>query len=96
MAVLLTLMAIPLSYVNPRIGRSFNLVVAILVFAIYYNWISFAQSHLGQGAISLPVALLLTHGVMAGIVAVVFRRQLAVDTLLNLLRSRRSRQVSST
>ena len=86
MSMLLTLMAIPLSYVNPRIGRSFNLMVAILVFAIYYNWISFAQSNLGQGNIGLPFALLMTHGLMALIVAFVFRRQLSVHSLLRNIR----------
>ena len=91
MAILLTLMAIPLSYVNPRIGRSFNLMVAILVFATYYNWISFAQSNLGQGAIGLPVALVMTHGLMAAIVVVVFRRQLSVHSLLRSVRGPPSR-----
>ena len=86
MSMLLTLMAIPLSYVNPRIGRSFNLMVAILVFAIYYNWISFAQSMLGQGSIGLPFALLMTHGLMAVVVAFVFRRQLSIYSLLRAVR----------
>ena len=86
MALLLTLMAIPLSYVNPRIGRSFNLMVAILVFAIYYNWISFAQSNLGQGNIGLPFALVMTHGLMAAIIAFVFRRQISIHSLLRALR----------
>ena len=87
MAMLLVLMAIPLSFVNPRIGRSFNLMVAILVFAIYYNWISFAQANLGQGTIGLPFALLMTHGLMAAIVAFVFRRQLSINSLLQSVRS---------
>ena len=91
MAMLLVLMAIPLSYVNPRIGRSFNLMVAILVFAIYYNWISFAQSNLGQGKIGLPLALVLTHGLMAAIVAFVFRRQLSVHSLLRSVQRKRER-----
>ena len=76
---------------NPRIGRSFNLMVAILVFAIYYNWISFAQANLGQGRVGLPLALLLTHGLMAVIVAFVFRRQLSVHSLLGSVRLARSR-----
>ena len=88
MALLLTLLAIPLSYVNPRIGRSFNLMVAILAFAIYYNWISFAQSHLGQGNIKLPLALLMTHGLVAAIVAFVFQRRLSIYSLLRNVRRR--------
>jgi lipopolysaccharide export system permease protein len=36
-ALLVTLLAIPLSYTNPRVGRSFNLIVAVLAFAVYMN-----------------------------------------------------------
>lgn len=86
MSLLLTFIAIPLSYVNPRIGRSFNLMVAILVFATYYNWISFGQSHLGQGNIGLAAATLMTHGLMALIVWLVFRRQLSIYGLLRSIR----------
>ena len=32
---MVSLPAIPLAYVNPRVGRSFNLIVAVLLFAIY-------------------------------------------------------------
>ena len=64
----------------------FLLMGAILVFAIYYNWISFAQSNLAQGNIGLPFALLATHGLMAVIVAFVFRRQLSVYSLLRTIR----------
>ena len=86
MAMLLTLLAIPLSYVNPRIGRSFNLMVAILVFAIYYNWISFSQSHLAQGNLGLTLALFLTHGLMAVLVATLFQRRLSIHSLFRTLR----------
>jgi lipopolysaccharide export system permease protein len=88
MAMLLTLLAIPLSYVNPRIGRSFNLMVAILAFAIYYNWISFAQSSLGQGNMGLPLAFLITHGLMAAIMIAAFRRRLSIGTFLSRMRRR--------
>jgi lipopolysaccharide export system permease protein len=86
MAILLTLLAIPLSYVNPRIGRSFNLMVAILAFAIYYNWISFAQSSLGQGNMGLATALIITHGLMTVITVAAFRRRLSIGTLMSRIR----------
>lgn len=35
--ILAQLMAIPLSYVNPRAGRSANMLIAILIYAIYSN-----------------------------------------------------------
>lgn len=43
-AVILALMAIPLSYVNPRAGRSANMLIAILVYAIYNNLMSLSQA----------------------------------------------------
>jgi lipopolysaccharide export system permease protein len=86
MALLLTLMAIPLSYVNPRIGRSFNLMVAILAFAIYYNWISFAQSSLAQGTMGLPIALLMSHGSVALLVVALFRRRLSINGIWSRIR----------
>jgi len=88
MAMLLTLLAIPLSYVNPRIGRSFNLMVAILAFAIYYNWISYAQSNLGQGNMGLGSALVMTHGIMVVILVIAFRRKLSIGTLFSRVRRR--------
>ncbi len=36
-ALLLALLAIPLSFVNPRAGRSLNIVMAILIYMIYSN-----------------------------------------------------------
>ena len=76
-----------LAHLHRLIGfTSFNLMVAILVFAIYYNWISFAQSNLGQGNIGLPFALVMTHGLMAAIIAFVFRRQISIHSLLRALR----------
>lgn len=39
-ALLLALLAIPLSFVNPRAGRSLNIVMAILIYMIYNNLLS--------------------------------------------------------
>ena len=47
-ALLLALLAIPLSFVNPRAGRSLNLVLAILVYMIYNNVLSIAQAWVAQ------------------------------------------------
>jgi lipopolysaccharide export system permease protein len=63
-AIILALMAIPLSYVNPRGGRSANMLIAILVYAIYSNMISVSQAWVAQGKLSFAVGVWLAHAVM--------------------------------
>ncbi|MDR2710792.1 MAG: LptF/LptG family permease, partial [Burkholderiales bacterium] len=63
MALLLTLMALPLSYVNPRMGRSFNLLAAVLLYLIYSNSLNIVQSMIAQEKLSLWAGLLLPHGI---------------------------------
>ncbi|MDR2016846.1 MAG: LPS export ABC transporter permease LptF [Burkholderiales bacterium] len=65
MALMLTLMALPLSYVNPRMGRSFNLLAAVLLYLIYSNSLNIVQSLIAQEKLSLWVGLLLPHGTAA-------------------------------
>ncbi len=63
-SLVLALLAIPLAYVNPRAGRSTNLLAAILIFAIYNNLMSISQSWVAQGKISFIPGVLVTHGFM--------------------------------
>lgn len=64
-ALLLAVLAIPLSYVNPRAGRSLNVVFAILIYVAYNNFIGLSEGWVTQASLSVGVAGLLTHGVMA-------------------------------
>ena len=75
-ALVLTLIAIPLAYVNPRMGRSFNLVAAALVYLIYSNCLNIVQSLIAQGKLDFWIGLLLPH-VIAVVVGLAFfsRRQ---------------------
>lgn len=63
-AVILVLLAIPLSYVNPRAGRSANLLIAIIVYAIYSNLISISQAWVVGGKLPFLPGLLLPHVLM--------------------------------
>jgi len=63
-ALLLALMALPLAYVNPRSGRSANLLIAILVYAIYSNLILICQAWFVGGKLPFVVAVLLPHALM--------------------------------
>ena len=48
MCILLLLLAIPLGYVNPRVGRSANLIIALLSVIIYLDLINISQAMVAQ------------------------------------------------
>src|SRR3989304_8064985 len=52
-ALILSLLAIPLSFVNPRAGRSMNLVLALLIYAASSNLLSITQASIAQSRISV-------------------------------------------
>lgn len=58
----LVLIALAVSSVNPRVGRSGNLVFALFSFVVYYNLINLGQSWIAAGRVSLPMYLLALHG----------------------------------
>lgn len=74
-AALLALMAIPLAYTNPRVGRSFNLIVAVLVFLFYNNALSVVQAWVQQGRLSFATGVWLAHAAVAAIVVLLFVRR---------------------
>jgi lipopolysaccharide export system permease protein len=77
MAVLImALFAVPLSFVNPRSGRSWNLFLAVLVYALYNNLLSIFQAWTAQGKIPGWLGLWPVHGAMIVIIAVLFYKQL--------------------
>ncbi|MEY4591387.1 MAG: hypothetical protein RIR18_282 [Pseudomonadota bacterium] len=63
-AVILALLAIPLSFINPRSGRSMNMVLAILIYAIYNNLITVCQAWVTQGRLSFLEGMLAPHLLM--------------------------------
>ena len=73
--IALALLAIPLAYVNPRLGRSINLIIAILLLMITLNVMNIMQSQIDKQTISLPMALLVFHGTLALIVFAIFYRR---------------------
>ena len=78
-ALLLALMAIPLSFVNPRAGRTNNLIFAILTYLVYSNAISVFQSWVSQERLRFELAVWLPHVVVLAVLAVMFYRRLAVS-----------------
>jgi lipopolysaccharide export system permease protein len=77
-AFLLLLLAVPLSYVNPRMGRSFNFFAAVFVYMLYSNCLNIVQSFIAQGRLSMLGGLLTIHTVAAWVVIALFYRRLSV------------------
>jgi len=59
--LVLSLIAIPLSYVNIRSGRGANLLVAILCYMMYYNVMSIAQAWTVSGRVHYLVGIWPVH-----------------------------------
>ncbi|MDP9901816.1 LPS export ABC transporter permease LptF [Variovorax ginsengisoli] len=56
------LLALTLSSVNPRVGRSGNLLFALFAFLVYYNLLNIGQSWVGSGRFGLAGFLIGLHG----------------------------------
>jgi lipopolysaccharide export system permease protein len=56
------LLAVTVSSVNPRVGRSGNLVFALFAFIVYYNLLNVGQGWIARERASLTGFLLLVHG----------------------------------
>ena len=86
-ALLLSLLAIPMSFVNPRAGRTNNLIAAILTYLVYTNAISIAQAWVTQGKISFALALWIPHLLVLLLLGALFYKRLS---LLSIWRRRTS------
>lgn len=86
-AFLLVLLAIPMSFVDPRAGRSANLIMALLVYVIYNNLLSISQAWISQGKIHAAIGLWPVHGVVVLMIVYLFYRRLFLLPLIpNLFR----------
>ncbi|MBS5217753.1 MAG: LPS export ABC transporter permease LptF, partial [Sutterella wadsworthensis] len=75
-ALNLVLLAIPLSCTSPRAGRSLNLLMAALIFILYLNGLSVAESWVTRERLSLISALLLLNGSVFLIAVLLFVRRI--------------------
>lgn len=71
-ALILALLAIPMSFVNPRAGRSINLLFALLTYMVYSNLLSLSQARVVQGKLEFATGALLVHGVMLAVLLLLF------------------------
>jgi lipopolysaccharide export system permease protein len=77
-ALNLALLAIPLSFVNPRAGRTNNLIFALLTFMVYSNLVSVSQAWVAQGKLPFEVGVWAVHVFMFVGLLVLFSRRLLV------------------
>jgi lipopolysaccharide export system permease protein len=74
-AFMLALLAIPLSYVNPRAGRSYSLIAAIVLYMFYNNMSTIAVSWVAREKVSMLVGLWGIHLVLlAGTIVYFYHR----------------------
>ncbi len=75
--LIMGLFAVPLSFVNPRSGRSWNLIFAVLIYVLYNNCLSIFQAWTAAQRIPMWVGLWPVHLAMVAIILLLFYRQLS-------------------
>lgn len=61
-AINLVLLALAVSAINPRVGRSYHLGLALFIFIAYYNMLNVGQSWVASGRVPLLSFLVVLHG----------------------------------
>ena len=93
----LAMLAIPFSFLNPRAGRSANLMVALLVYFVYSNGMNIVQSSTSLGKMRFIVAWWLVHAIVLGIALVMlhWRNRVHRSWLVRLGLTRAAKAASS-
>ena len=76
--IVLALLAIPLSFVNPRAGRSANMLLALFTYLVYNNLMTISQAWVASGRISFVVGVTVVHVFMLCLLPLLFYRRIAV------------------
>jgi len=79
-ALNLALLAIPLGAVNPRLGRSGDLLIAGLIALLYMNLINLSRGWVSAGKLSFGIGVWLVHGACACLTAWLLMRRLRVKS----------------
>ena len=85
-ALILSLLAIPLSFVNPRAGRSLNMIIAMVIYMFYNNMISVTNSWVGREKISAGAGLLGIHLLMFTVLLILFYHRSSASSWRKLKR----------
>ncbi len=73
--LILALLAVPLSHLQPRQGRYGKLVLGILAVLVYLNLISFGATWVGKGKVPPMVGLWWVHGLMLSVALLLIARR---------------------
>lgn len=71
-ALNLALLAIPLSFVNPRASRSVNLIFAVFAYMLYSNLLGVVQAWVAQGRVQFGIGWWVLHAIMLAFTALLF------------------------
>jgi lipopolysaccharide export system permease protein len=80
-ALVLVLLAIPMSFVNPRAGRSANLLFALLTYIVYSNLLSVSQARVAQARMDFSVGWWLVHAGMVVLLLIMFAQRMQLIRL---------------
>lgn len=80
MSLLLMLLAIPLGFVNPRGGRSANLMIALLLVVVYLNMVNVFQATVVQGRLAFEAAWWPIHLFAALLIVLLFSWRLGLNS----------------
>jgi len=80
-ALVLVMLAIPMSFVNPRAGRSANLLFALLTYMVYSNLLSVSQARVAQGRMDFSVGWWLVHAGMIALLVFMFAQRMQLIRL---------------
>ena len=88
--IVLIILAIPLSFINPRSGRSANIIIAIMIFAIYNNLMGVTQSYINLGKLNPYVGGAIVHVLIISVASyLMLRRNLNLPLLPSKVRNLR-------
>jgi lipopolysaccharide export system permease protein len=85
MCLILMLLAIPMGFVNPRAGRSGNLIIALLLYITYSNVISLFKAAVMQNRFSFGWAWWPVHGLALLMMIGLFAWRLNVNSRVHPL-----------
>jgi lipopolysaccharide export system permease protein len=76
MALGLVLIAIPLAYVNPRLGNYTAMFYAVLIYLMYSNLLNLSQNYVAQGRVDFFLGLWPIHVLAFGLAFVLIRNRI--------------------
>ena len=80
-ALVLVMLAIPMSFVNPRAGRSANLLFALFTYIVYSNLLSVSQARVSQGRLEFGVGWWIVHAGMVALLLFMFAQRMQLIRL---------------